>query len=935
MGSKTLHRRISFWIAVPLFLGTLLTAAVSWFPIYFRYPVWIEDLVQEMSGDEGKVLIDLSGLSANVGRAMTQTPIYYLILIQKFQEEYLAGQIRIKADFAWENSLVNGKSLALGLVTPPDYDPVLRLSYESSIWYLNPETTSISPELQARLYQTSVASFVARPSVSYLHSSMSKVYRAYAQDGLMYMSPAENNSYWVQFEDRDCPGYYDPRCRPWYKQVESGSRDLASLTTPYVLAGKKVLGQTACQGIWVGPALDSVWCIDFLLDSGLFAMFKSDNSLLTYTYILATNGDVYYHPKLNISDIATDPSIEDLEFPSGSEAEKAYFRSYILPLFSSNSRVLTSYYRGGDKMWLAVSPITLVLNQHFSSGFALVVGVVMSENEFQKGFQDLIDESNQLLQLELVVFFCVLGPLLIFVMLMSRYFAISILKPITDLAAILERMNEGDLGIHLNPNSTQIPGEISRLYDMFSKLKAVLRFNRSSQIATNPTEALLHCAQGMQLFTEVHNLQGISVCARNIGRIHYAAGRPEEAVAYLQQAFNVAKEVRAQGKEGSGEAFERAVFETEITLVAALLRVSELQGKKYWNQAIDLLYDIARVYESQGLQAQYTSTLLDIAMAYIQCDNLGVAKELVLSATSLILKAAENWSIPPEILRERALFTEGVLLHSEGRYYESACLLTECIETNDHFDPRIRKLALQFLRKILPSREIDCKQIDDLLEEYEITNRDVVFVVDYSASMAGIRIHRVLGNLIRFFEKSLKDEDRVSMLTVNRVPRTAFNLIEKGQNTAFLKFQILKATEPRGGTALYDGLRQALKQFSVSAEKPQEESELLGNETAEAVHRSNWIVALFDGEDNCSKTSLKRVRKLLVSSGVNLVFLGLFLSPEGRETAKSLCDATPKGLFLDCSSLTELDTSFQAMTRWLEPAAHISVSSSLFALSEV
>lgn len=890
-----------------------------------------------MSTDQGKVLMDLSGLSANVGRAMTQTPIYYLILIQLFQEEYLAGQIRIKADFNWETAFVNGESLALGHTTPPGYLPDLKLSYETSVWYIDPETTSISPQLQSRLYQASILDFVARPIVSYLNSSMSRVYHAYAEDGLFYMSPAENNSYWLSFEGgEDCPPYYDPRCRPWYKQVaESSSRDLASLTTPYVFAGKQELGQTACQGVWTNTGLDQVWCIDFLLNSDLFAMFGSGNSLLTYTYILATNGDVYYHPKLDISDKSANRSIEALEFSNGSEAEKDYFRTYILPLFSSNSRVLTSYYRNGDKMWLAVSPITLVLNQYFSPGFPLVVGVVMSENVFKQGFQDLISESNQLLQLELVIFFCVLGPLLVFVLLMSRYFAISILKPITDLAAILERMHEGDLGIHINP-SQQIPGEISRLYDMFSKLKAVLRFNRSSQIATNPTEALLYYAQGMQLFTEVHNMQGISVCARNIGRIHYSEGRLEEAVAYLQQAFNVAKEVRDQGKEGSGrEALERAVLETEITLVAALLRVSEQQGKKQWNQAIDLLYDIARVYESQGLQAEYTSTLLDIAMAYIQCRNLTVAKELVLSATSLILKASEDWSIPPEILRERALFTEGVLLHSEGRNYEAALLFTESIETNDHFDPRVRKHSLHFLREILTSRQIDCSQIDNLLQEYEIANRDVVFVVDYSASMAGIRIHRVLSNLIRFFERSLREEDRVALLTVNRVPRTAFSLTEKGRNTAFLKFQILKASEPRGGTALYDGLRQGLKQFTVSAEKPQEESELLGQETVAIVRRSKWVVALFDGEDNCSKTSQKRVKKLLANSGANLVFLGLFLSPEGREMGKSLCDATPKGLFLDCSSLPELDTSFQALTRWLEPAAHTSVSSSLFALSEV
>ena len=938
MGSKTLHRRISCWIAIPLFLGILLTAAVSWFPIYFNYPAWIEELVGEMSDDEGKVLLDLSVLSASVGKAMTQAPIYYLMLIRLFQEEYLAGKISLKQEeFDWQRNFVNGKELALGLVVPTEYSPVLNVSYQSSVWYLSPTVTTISADLQARLYESSVYDFISRPSVS--KTLTSKVYHAYSQDGLFYISPAENNSYWLSFDGgKDCPSYFDPRCRPWYKQVEqSSTRDLAELTTPYIFAGKKVMGQTACQGVWGGNTLDMVWCIDFLLDSGLFAMFELGNSTLTYTYILATNGDVYYHPDLNISDVSANNTIESLELSTSSAAEKAYFRAHILPLFSSNAHVLTSYFRNGEKMWIAVSPITLVLNEHFSTGFPLVVGVVMSETVFQQGFEDLINESNRLLQLELVIFFCVLGPLLIFVMLMSRYFAISIIKPITDLAEILERMNEGDLGINITRSSLQLPGEIARLYDMFAKLKAVLRFNRSSQIASNSTEALLHYAQGMQLFTEVHNSQGISVCARNIGRIHYYEGRFEEAVAYFQQAFNVAKEVRDQAKDTPefSSAYEKAVLETQITLATALLQVSERHIKKEWDQAIDLLYSIARLYESEGDKGQYASTLLDIAMAYIQSRNLLVAKELVLSVTSLVMTATDDWSIPSEILHERVLFTEGVLLSCEGRDYEAACLFTECVEKNDHYDPRIRKLALQYLRNILTSKGLECGQIENLLVEYEYSHRDIVFVLDYSASMAGIRIHRVLSNLIRFFERSMQDEDRISLLTVNRVPKTAFNLIEKGLNTAFLKSQILKANEPRGGTALYDGLRQGLKQYTAFEDSPQEDTELLGKEAAITDKRSKWLVALFDGEDNCSRISHKRVRKLLASSGASLVFIGLFLSLEGRELAKSLCDATPKGLFIDCSSLPELDGSFQTVARWLEPAVHTSVSSSLFALSEV
>lgn len=70
----------------------------------------------------------------------------------------------------------------------------------------------------------------------------------------MYMSPAEVQSFFLSFNQTDCPyvhtneSYFDPRCRPWFNKVKLNDyHDEALIIDPYVFANDE-LGQTACIG---------------------------------------------------------------------------------------------------------------------------------------------------------------------------------------------------------------------------------------------------------------------------------------------------------------------------------------------------------------------------------------------------------------------------------------------------------------------------------------------------------------------------------------------------------------------------------------------------------------------------------------------------------------------------------------------------------------
>ena len=178
-----------------------------------------------------------------------------------------------------------------------------------------------------------------------------------------------------------------------------------------------------------------------------------------------------------------------------------------------------------------------------------------------------------------------------------------------------------------------------------------------------------------------------SVWVTCISHINALTKRFEEALACYHQAYNLAKELAESDSQ-----YEELLLSRELALTRALLTASP--GAQQLNLAIDLMSSLAHHYSLLGDPAGLINCLLNTALAYCQLRNLEAAKCKLMQGSEAVIRGGDNWTIPCEILHQRALFVEGFILYLEGRHYEAAEILTLSLEKYDHCDSKTRKLAL-------------------------------------------------------------------------------------------------------------------------------------------------------------------------------------------------------------------------------------------------
>lgn len=180
---------------------------------------------------------------------------------------------------------------------------------------------------------------------------------------------------------------------------------------------------------------------------------------------------------------------------------------------------------------------------------------------------------------------------------------------------------------------------------------------------------------------------------------------------------------------------------------------------------------------------------------YKAIDLLGQAQETlqILEQVNAKVKKSSKFETPPDILMQHILYTKAVMLNATGACKEAATVFTQALEFGKVYDPTIRRRCLEELRAIFESQKLyhRCVNLQRLLENYEINNKDLVILLDYSGSMAeSYRIQHALKNILRVFDRYVKAEDRIGLITFDLNSRVVFNLTEKGANMFQLRQQI-------------------------------------------------------------------------------------------------------------------------------------------------
>ena len=165
------------------------------------------------------------------------------------------------------------------------------------------------------------------------------------------------------------------------------------------------------------------------------------------------------------------------------------------------------------------------------------------------------------------------------------------------------------------------------------------------------------------------------------------------------------------------------------------------------------------------------------------------------------------------------------------------------------------------------------------------STKRVVFCIDYSGSMSGMKIRSAVSNLENIVQQYIFGQDSVMFLTFNNILTTVLPMTTKELNEQKITDQIKTMTSPNNGTALYDAIKFAIQTLTQ-------------NPSGSTHVTSDWVVALTDGEDNQSSCKLPvLVDYIRQHSSIGVIIVGI-----GEDVQESIlsqiAQAAKKGKYI-------------------------------------
>lgn len=922
MGKANLQRKLMCKVLLPMVIGMSLTLLTAYVPFYVSFPSWIDSITNDMINDRRVTLQTICSYLSLAAESAISYPTVFLILASELMKMNYNSTLSIKDPYTpYENS-VNARLFQTNSIpTPYGYDSTTNKSFSTGMWYLGDIVAyeNINDELSMQeIFNSAVFDFFLRPLVRTGNPSADEVIfqrslTGFEYDGQVHAVPTEYQSYYETFtENADCSynleravPIYDPRCRQWYiMSKNSTEHNDITITEPYQFADGINIGQTLCAANWDGDTFRLASCLDYSMSQLSSYINVTDTGTTTYAFAVSSKGATFVHPKFNNTCLHTDNStiqclsnITVIEMSDATQSEIDYFDKNIVPDFFLSTSSIGEYSVAGEKIIIAISPVFNTVNLNKAVNRVASIGLRLEKRTMTDAFDELKRSLTQLLYIEGVTLTILIIVILVFCWVLTRYVTLQIVKPIDNLVDILDRMMEGDLDINIEEHYQLCSKEITKLYTVFAKLKIVLRFGKSIYFAED-SEAIMNYAQALALFLEFRNMEGVGVCYNNLGIIHYKNNRYHEAIECFAKALEAAESMPNQ-------------FEL-ILKRKHMLATTMLAWKRTDSRTPTLMLELIDVYKKNTKDlSKAVECLLLVSEHYIR--NTGDSKGYLEEAIDLV-SSGNEFKTPIEIFEMKILFCQGLSLAKAGQTREACDSFIDCLMKGSVYDPETRRKCLEELRSIYIENAVPVDYLDYLLSDFKESEKDVVFLIDYSLSMNGIRIQKTQQCISKVINTCIKPRNRIAYILYNKTCNIAFNLIPKGADCSSLIKQIADWDSPKGGTAYYDALALALQEFQ--AYKFPEENLVPFDKLIPhaAKKRLQWVVALIDGEDNASSIGYGQIKRKLAKSQVSLITVGLSINKALQVSIQELCDVTKKGLYIDCPSLSDLERAFHLVS---------------------
>lgn len=733
----------------------------------------------------------------------------------------------------------------------------------------------------------------------------------YESDGLFITHPWQVSTYHTWEGTCSANGLpkqgYDPRCRGWYTDAKELPRQ-TFFTAPYFFASEPpTMGLTASRALFDADDFNvkAVFLGDFVLDEVVDNVVDTKILDNGYGMLFTRLRTTVAHPAFDLATSTVAPTIaqaEILDTDVGTNAEMQAFDDIIATFtLSTDAASSTTYSKGDELQHLALRKVT-------GSDFSL--GITVPDSDVRRPFLDAKDSIITALIIVICITVAVASLLACAATVFAGTVAGRVVRPVQLLLEATRRINRGDYSQAMPKMGSDTCRELLVLHEVFRRMVLVVRFGNTSFMSGDLDAALATFQDALELFTSMGNKRGVGVAHNNIGAVYMRQGKHELAADALAQACLISEELLA---EASGAAVPGGGGGTTAVAVdvgasagagagaaagatAGVDKVDELRetvvnrlrnlGQAYaaLKNGPELRRTMLRAVDlasnNPDLTHRVVTTYVELATFEIDEGNYAAADEAAVQARNAVLAhpASVEPAVPLGIMLQRVLAVQAASAAAQGSHLFAVKLYGDCLDSYHMVESVIEGRCRAGMAKSL--KELGMTDEADVVRNM-FREKDLLFCLDCSGSMAGGRMREALRNLLWIYDEFLHKGDSVGFVKFNSRVEVVIDVqgVDRPSGNRARLRGLLDA-RAGGQTAFYDAL-MACKQLLDARD---------GSQTS-------WVVALTDGEDNKSRHTPHQVRDAFTGTTYNIVLIGL-----GRlaneDQLRMITAATPKGKFI-------------------------------------
>jgi uncharacterized protein YegL len=526
-------------------------------------------------------------------------------------------------------------------------------------------------------------------------------------------------------------------------------------------------------------------------------------------------------------------------------------------------------------------------------------------------------------------------------------------KPVTNLLRLVKSLNaHSDFitkeGIDKMAPKEQDSPELTKLVEVFRKMVTVVQAANSELEDGNFQAALTSYEDALELFTTMKNQKGIGKCNNNIAVAHMEKAKEAQssgdiggaklafgnAKLHLRKAIESARsEVKAtisrtesQGGGSAGQ-FEAKKSLAHRLFVLANVLVEEgdpeevVQGIPVIEEALKLGQQtnaspdrllVCMVMRASMMRHLGDKSVVEGQTASVSAPAWDEAVNYVNSYTLLEPSRITGQLIvaPPKCVLQQKLYAA---IAKDAEMRGDSALADErriqCLLCGPWADlhallPVAQALAHRGSSSVTTAGKWSPKKFgEEALKILDVLvggtgTKGIMFVLDYSGSMAGGQIRACVESIQMIFSEHMTQNDPFALTVFNNSVQPKVPWMKKsGGGESAIAAGISQCTRPRGGTALWDALCHAAQ---VSQLPPADDK------------AAYYICLLTDGEDNGSRQTpvdCKRQLQELTAAGkldgLVAIAAGSGVQQQTKDTLTELAAVTKHGMQISSGAVSQ------------------------------